>query len=332
MEKFKLAISSTGTIAHRMAMTVAAMEGVEICAVGSRTLQAAQAFAQEYGIEKAYGSYEQLAADPEPQLIYVASPHSHHLQHSMLYLEAGKPVLCEKAFTVNAAGAEKLVALAKAQKLFLCEALWTRFQPLTKTIRRLVANGAVGNPLMVCANAGQYLGHISRITSPNLAGGALMDLSIYPINLASVVLGGDVQAVQATATMLDTGVDCIDNIVLQYPGGTTALLASSMMNHMDPRWYVYGEDGLMEINGIYNPLLVRVQDNNGGLVAFHKQPPQISGYEYELEACIAAIREGRDECDEMPHAETLRIMRLLDSIRESWGLRFPFETEPNAAY
>lgn len=329
MADLRMGIMGTGMIAGLMADTVGRMEGVRVQAVASRTQESAGAFAARYGVEDAYASYEALAGADDIDLVYVASPHSHHHEHGMLALENGKPILCEKAFATNAAQAQALMDCAEKNKLFLTEAVWTRFMPLARLIQDLIAKGAIGEPMMVTANHGQDLRHIQRLVDPALAGGALLDLTVYPINLAAIAFGGDVQGVTSDMERWDTGVDAAETVVLHYPGRRMAVLCGTLLNRMSQRWYVYGTEGALAIDGVCNLQSVRVLDAAGEEKAVHQRPPQISGYEYEVAACMAALREGRTECPEMPHAETMRIMRLMDGLRESWGLRFPCEEGQN---
>lgn len=326
MDKLKVGIMGCGKIAEVMAATLQQMDSVTLYAVASRDEAKAAAFAQKYGAEKSYGSYKGLACDDSVQLIYVASPHSHHCEHTLLCLENGKPVLCEKAFAANLAETQLMLETAAANKIFITEAMWTRFQPLAKTVQQLIAQGAIGKPMMVTANHGQNLTHIDRLTNPALAGGALLDLTVYPINLASMALGTGVESFSSDVRLYHTGVDAVSTITLHYPGLQTAVLISSFVNQMDQRWYVYGDEGTLEIEGVCQLKSIRLLSSNGREAAFYPCPPTISGYEYEVQACAEALREGRLSCPEMPHAETQRIMALMDDLRTGWGIRFPFET------
>ncbi|KAA6328777.1 1 5-anhydro-D-fructose reductase, partial [termite gut metagenome] len=176
METFKIAIIGTGWIAEKMAITIRGMQGVEGYAISSRDLSKAQAFADKYGFTRAYGSYEEMLDDEQVQLVYIATPHSFHYEHASLCIMKGKPVLCEKAFTATARQAEKLLNLAKEKKVFITEAIWTRYMPLSKTINEVIASGIIGMPRMLSANLGYPVSWKERMTKPELAGGALLDL------------------------------------------------------------------------------------------------------------------------------------------------------------
>lgn len=325
MDKLNMAILATGGIAQLMADTLAAMPQINCYAVASRDLGRAQQFAQKNGFERAYGSYKELVQDEKVQLVYVASPHSHHYEHARLCLENGRPVLCEKAFTANAQQARELLALSKEKGIFITEAIWPRYMPLSRTLRGMVQDGTIGKPVFARAELGFLLTHVPRMTRPELAGGALLDLGVYPINFASMVFGGDVVRTASTVKMLDTGVDAIDNITLYYSDGRLAVLTAGMLSAMENRGVVCGEEGVLVVEGINNLKRIRHLSPSGDELAVIPCPPQISGYEYEVEACLAALREGRIECLDMPHAETLRIMELMDSLRHEWGVRYPFE-------
>ena len=201
MEKMKMGILGSGGIAHTMANTVKQMADVELYAVGARTLEKAQSFAEEFGMPKAYGSYEELAADPELDLVYVATPHSHHYPHVKLLLEHGKNVLCEKAFTVNADQARELFQMAEEKKLLLTEAIWTRYIPIQKTLNEVIESGAIGKVHSMTANLCYLISGVERLKKPELAGGALLDVGVYPLNFACMIDRTPVDKVTSDAVM-----------------------------------------------------------------------------------------------------------------------------------
>ena len=195
MERFKVGIIGAGHIARKMAHTLRDMEGVEPYAVASRNQENAEGFACEWGFTRAYGSYEDLADDPEVQLIYIATPHSHHFEQARMCLEKGKPVLCEKAFTANAEQAETLIRLSKEKQVFLTEAIWTRYMPFSETLRELVDGGTIGRVMMLTANIGYPIAEKERIAKPELCGGALLDIGVYPINFARMLFGSEITGI-----------------------------------------------------------------------------------------------------------------------------------------
>ena len=318
----KLGILGAGGIASTMAKTVAGMKDVEAYAVAARDLERARVFAQKYEVKKAYGSYEEMLADDEVELVYIATPHSHHYLHAKMCLEAGKYVLCEKAFTVNAEQAQKLFDLAKEKKLLITEAIWTRYMPSRKMINDIIKSGVIGEVTAVTANLSYTVSHVERIRKPELAGGALLDVGVYPINFASMVLGDKVKDVKATA-IFQNGVDILDSIAMVFEGDRMATLQCGAREISDRMGSIFGTRGYMQVQNINNPEKITVFDTEHKEVASYVVPEQISGYEYEVESCMKAIQEGKPECPEMPHAETIRIMKILDDIRKSWNYEIP---------
>lgn len=318
MKKLKLAILSAGGIAATMAQTVREMEDAELYAVAARDLSRAQAFAETYGAQHAYGSYEEMVKDDEIDLVYVATPHSHHFAHAKLCIEHGRPVLCEKAFTRTAAEAEELIRLAKEKGVFLAEAMWVRYMPMSKTLRELLDSGRIGQVVGLTANLGYSLMHVERMVRPELAGGALLDLGVYTLNFATWVLGDDVKGISTVMTPHSTGVDKQEFINLMYEDGAAAGLFSTMQATTDRKGYIYGTQGHIVVDNINNYEAFHIYDNAYRLIETIRRPAQISGYEYEVLACKKALEEGKLECEEMPLEHTLRIMRMLDDIRESF--------------
>lgn len=321
----KIGILGAGNIAGVMAETLMKMKGVTRFAVAARDLQRAQGFAEKYGFEKAYGSYEEMAEDPEVRLVYIATPHSHHYEHIKLCLKHGKHVLCEKAFTVNEGQAKEVLQMAEEKGLLLTEAVWTRYMPTRQMLNRVLADGAIGRAYMLTANLGYIINGKERIVRPELAGGALLDVGIYTLNFASMVFGDEIKEITGTAVMTETGVDAQNSITIAYQDGRMAVLNSSAMALSDRRGVIYGDQGFVEVENINNCEEIRVYDKERRLTASYPAPEQISGYEYEVEACIRAIEQGKTECPEMPHEETLRMMRWMDELRRQWGIEYPME-------
>lgn len=322
----KVGIIGAGAIATKMAATLAGMKGeAEAYAIASRSLDSARAFAAEWNFRRAYGSYEELVADPEVDLVYIATPHSHHHAHAMMCLRAGKPVLCEKAFTANARQAEEVLRYAREHRIFITEAIWTRYMPLSHTVSELLASGVIGRPVMLTANLGYPLEGKERIMNPSLAGGALLDLGVYALNFALMAFGTDVESVTSTCTKTLTGVDAQESITLTYTDGRMAVLSSTMMARTDRLGIISGDKGHLIVENINNPQRVTVVDNAYQVKSVYDCPRQITGYEYEIYACVEALRRGWLEAPAMPHEETLRVMRMMDDLRVAWGIRYPFE-------
>jgi predicted dehydrogenase len=321
----KFAILAPGGIAHSMAKAVSEIEKIERYAVASRDLKRAEKFAEQWGFEKAYGSYEEMVQDPQVEFVYVASPHSHHYEHANLCLEHGKHVLVEKAFTVNARQARELIRLSEEKGLLLAEAIWTRYMPSRRMLDDILACKAIGNVTSLTANLGYILPHVERMQNPELAGGALLDLGVYPINFALMAFHGEIKDVHATAIMSPKGIDWVNSITLTFEEEKMAVLHSDMLAQTDRQGVISGDKGYLEVQNINNCEEIRVFGLDRKMTARYQVPEQINGYEYEVLACIRAIEAGKTECEEMPHSEILRVMQLLDRIRGQWDMVYPCE-------
>ena len=325
----KFAILGAGNIAQTMANTISKMNGIESYAVASRDIGKATEFATKNGFEKAYGSYEELVQDVAEELVYIATPHSHHYSHARLCIEHGKPVLCEKAFTANAKQAKEILSLAKEKKVFITEAIWTRYMPSRERIQAVIDSGIIGDVTSVTANLGYAIGQVERLVKPELAGGALLDLGVYPINFACMVLGSNYSEVSSTAIITDTGVDSMNTITLSYADGKMASLHSTFMARTNRMGIISGTQGYMEIQNINNCEEIRVYNSNDELLKKETFKDQITGYEYQVEACVEAMKNGLLECPQMPHAETIKVMELMDSLRKEWGVIYPWDETDN---
>lgn len=323
----KIGILGAGSIAGTLAETMNKMPEVECYGVSSRDLEKARAFAKEHGFLHAFGSYEGMLSDEEVELVYIATPHSHHYQHMKMCLDAGKHILCEKSFTVNAAQAEEIFRIAEEKKLLVTEAIWTRYMPSRKIINELLAEKAVGDVKKLTANLSYPLCDKERIMKPELAGGALLDVGIYTLNFSYMHFGDGVANMQSAAQLTNEGVDGENGIFLLYQDGRMAVLNSGIHGKSDSQGVFYGSAGCMIVENINNPEAIRIYDKDCNLLREIKVPEQISGYEYEITETITCIQEGRLECPSMPHAETLKMMRVMDALREEWGVRYPESIE-----
>lgn len=327
----KVGILGAGSIARSMAKTLRGMwqqgKPVGLYAVASRSLEKAQDFAAREGVSRAYGSYEEMVRDDAVELVYIATPHSHHAEQIRLCVEHGKAVLCEKAFTGNARQAEEVLALAERRGVLVTEAIWTRYMPSRRMIDEVLARGAIGKPQVLMASLGYPVWDKERIARPELAGGALLDLGVYTLNFASMAFGDDVARMESSVAMLDTGVDHTENITLHYRDGRTACLTSTAMAQTNRQGVICGDKGFVTVDNINNPQVISVYDRTctGVPVEILHVPQQITGYEYQVEACVRALEAGALECPEMPHSETLHIMRTMDALRAQWGMRYPFD-------
>lgn len=323
----KIGILGAGRIAATLAETMNKMSEVECYGVASRDLEKAKAFTKEHGFQHAFGSYEGMLTDEEVELIYIATPHSHHYQHIKMCLDAGKHVLCEKSFTVNEKQAAEVIRIAEEKNLLLTEAIWTRYMPSRKMIDDLLAEKVIGDVAKMTANLNYPLCDKERIVKPELAGGALLDVGIYPLNFAYMHFGDKVKEMHSAVQMTSAGVDGENGMILLYEDGKMAILNSGIHGKSDSQGIFYGSMGYMIVENINNPEVIKIYDKERNLIRDLKVPEQISGYEYEIKETISCIKEGKLECPSMPHKETLKMMHVMDELRAYWGMKYPEEIE-----
>ena len=326
MEVLKVGIMGTGRIASVLAETMVQMPEVCLYGAASRSLEKAEEFAARFSIKKAYGSYEELAADSEVQLIYIATPHSEHSMNARLCLEHGKHVLCEKSFAANYSQAKEMIDLAQEKNLMITEAMWVRYMPMADTLKEVLASGIIGEPMTLTANLAYLVSDKHRIVAPELAGGALLDVGVYTLNFASLVFGDEITDIASSVIKTETGVDAQNSITLLYPGGKMAVLNSSIQVLSDRQGIIYGTKGFLVVENINNFESICVYNTDRKLVGSYQRPEQITGYEYQVLASKDAIEQGWTECPQMPHQTTLNVMRVMDELRRQWGIRYPFET------
>lgn len=327
MRTYNVGIIGAGHIAGKMGRTLLQMPRVASYAVASRDYARACDFARRWQFARAYGSYEELVADPAVDIVYVATPHSLHYAHARMCLEAGKAVVCEKAFTLNGRQASALMELSERRRVFITEAIWTRYMPLSARIHELVWSGRIGRPRTLSANLCYPISHKERVMSPGLGGGALLDIGVYALNFASMVFGDDVARVDTSCQLAPTGVDAQHTVTLWYGDGRMATLYSSIYAKSDRMGIVSGDDGHIIVENINNPSSVRVVDRDYRTVETIAAPPQVTGFEYEVGAAVDALDRGDIESPLMPHSETVRMMQLMDSLRDRWGVVFPGDAD-----
>ena len=327
MGAFKMAILGAGKIATKMATAIHGLEGVEAYAVASRSAEKASQFATEWKFTKSYGSYEEMVKDAEIDLIYIATPHAMHYENAKLCMEHGKNVLVEKAFTANAKQTKELIHLAQEKKVFLAEAMWTRYMPELATIRRIITEGKIGEIDSVEADFSVPISHKERLYEPALAGGALLDLGVYTLTFASMFLGNDIATIRSRCLKYATGVDATDHMEIVYKDGRQAFLRTSMVSGTRNEGKINGTKGYIEVENINSMEEIRVFDEMGQLQETITTSKLVNGYEYEVLACKKAIESGQLECAEMPLAKTLEMMERMDELRREWGVVYPFEEE-----
>jgi len=312
-------IIGTGWIAEKAAQTINAMpvsENIKLLAVASRSLATARDFAARFGVSRAYGGYDALCADKDVDLVYIATPHNLHYGNMMTALSAGRNVLCEKPFTVNAKQAREAVTLARKNKLFLAEAMWTRYMPLREKFSLMSELGEIRS---LEADLSYANAHMRRMYDLDLAGGALLDLGVYAVNFAVTAFGGDIVDIKASCEKFPSGADMSDDITLTYRDGKTAHLTASVAEHRDSYGVIKGANGELVFKNINNYEWVECNGKR------YDRPEQITGYEYQFYACESAIKRGLCEPPEFGHGEIIRVMEIMDEIRELWGLKYPCE-------
>ena len=314
-----------GRIANTLASTMARMEDVNLYAVAARDLDRAQAFAAQYGFDKAYGSYAEMLRDPNVELVYIATPHSHHFEHMKLCIESGKNVLCEKAFTLNAAQAREIAAQARERGVYVAEAIWTRYMPSRAMIDEVLASGIIGNVTALTATLCYPVAYKERCIRPELAGGALLDVGVYCLNFALMHFGDDIERMDSSVRMTDTGVDGQESITLHYRDGKIAVLTAGILSRSDRKGIFYGDKGYIIVENINNPQSISVYDLTDTLVKKIQVPAQITGYEYQIREAMARIRAGETESASMPLDTTIAVMERMDALRKDWGLIYPME-------
>ncbi len=328
-ETIRWGILATGGIAHQFARGLAVLPDAALVAVGSRSQETADAFGEEFDVPHRHASYEALSADPDVDVVYIATPHPFHYENTLLCLNAGKHVLCEKPFAMNAEQAGEMVATARAQSRFLMDAVWTRFLPTLIKTRELLAEGVIGDVRMLLVDFGfraQFKPE-ARLFNPELGGGALLDVGIYPLQFASMVMGTPPSEMVAKAAFGETGVDEQVAMTLKYTEGQLAQLSCAIRTATDQEAWIYGTEGRIHVHAPWwrgTQVTVGPAGDSEKSTTFDL-PFEGNGYNCEAAEVMRCIREGRLESDVMPLDETLELMETLDAARAQWGLEYPVE-------
>jgi predicted dehydrogenase len=317
-------ILATGWIAGLFASDLKLLPDAELAAVGSRTQEAAERFGDEFGVARRHGSYQALVEDPDVDVVYIATPHPGHYETTLAAIEAGKHVLVEKPFTMDADEARRLIDAARARNVFVLEAMWTRFLPHILRVREIVAAGTLGEIVSVTAEHGQYFepdpNH--RIFAPELGGGALLDLGIYPVSFASMVLGTP-RTITAVSDPAFTGVDAQTSMILQYEGGAHAILTTTSSAATENAAAINGTLARIEITGtFYVPTSFKVVSRDGEVLETFDAPDPGRGMQHQAAEVHRCLREGLLESPGLPLAETLSIMETMDEVRRQIGLTY----------
>ncbi|MFM1974558.1 MAG: hypothetical protein RL524_545 [Actinomycetota bacterium] len=325
MSTFRWAIIGTGGIARAFTEDLKRLEDHEVVAVGSRNIETAEDFAAQFPGVTPYGSYEELI-EVDADAVYVATPHPMHYENTLLAMQAGKPVLCEKAFTLNAHQARSLVSYSRDNKIPLMEAMWSRFLPHLQKISSIISEGELGEITSIAADHGQYIPfeRAPRLWEPALGGGALLDLGIYPLTLAHLVLGMP-SSIHAEATLTEQGVDLNTSMLLRYSTGAHALLSCTMASRGSVSAMIAGDRARIEIDGsFYAPTSFRVITRDGVTTEYPNLYQGI-GLREEAAEFARVIRSGEIESPLMTHQGSIELMEIMDSIRHQIGVKYPQE-------
>ena len=319
-------ILGAGGISSAFAKDLKLVERAELIAVGARDAAKAEAFAKQYGAARSYGSYEEFLRDPDVDAVYIGTLHPWHEQQAIACLKAGKAVLCEKPFTMNAAEASNVVRVAREKKVFAMEAMWTRFLPPIVQVREWLKQGLIGEVQLLKADFGFDVGWKpeGRLLNKELGGGALLDAGVYPVSFASMIFGEQPIKVMSSAAIGETGVDERFSLLLEYSGGRTAALNGAVRLNMQKDAYIYGTKGHIHVPDF-------LFGRNAHLHVNGEEPQHVSddrtfaGYKHEAQEVTDCLLSGRLESEIMPLDETVRIMETLDQARAPWGLVYPSE-------
>lgn len=325
-EPIRWGIISTGTIARKFAEGLSVVPDAELVGVGSRAQDSADRFGDRFGVPHRYATYEALANDPDVDVVYIGTPHPLHHQNTLLCLQAGKPVLCEKPFAINASQAREMVTAARERNLFLMEAMWNRYNPVVLEAQRLLDEGSIGELRMLLADLGlgAPFDPEHRLFDIELGGGALLDLGVYPVSMAYLIFGAP-SRIATLAHLGSTGVDEREGIVFGYDDGRIAVLNASLMEKTPSDAVFFGTEGSLRLHGpLYCPTAVTLVRHGE---TERRIEPSVEGnvYNYEAVEVIRCLRAAELESPAMTLDESLSIMETLDAIRAEWGLRYPGE-------
>lgn len=326
MKKYKWGILGAGSITHKFVSDLKLLDNAELYAVGSRSKEKAEDYAKQYAIPKAYGSYEELLADKDVEIIYIATPHTLHKEWAIKSLEAGKAVLCEKPITVNASEAEEVINAARKNDVFLMEAMWTRYLPVMRKVMEWISSGAIGEVRMLKADFGFRSGWDTegRLLNPKYAGGALLDVGIYTLSFAYMVFGKNPVQINALGHIGKTGVDEQGVNILKYDKGELAVLESAVRTTTPQEAYILGTKGSIHLPEFWHAESAKL-NIDGCESQVYTDARNAIGYRYEAEEVMRCLSEGKKESSLMTLDESLEIMKAMDAIRAQYGLKYPFE-------
>ena len=327
-KKINWGILGTGRIAKAFAEGLKSTSNGKLTAVASRTIKKAESFAKDYEVPLFFDSYNLLAKNPEIDAVYIATPHTEHSNNTIICMENGKAVLCEKPFAVNAIQVEKMIEKSKKRNILLMEGMWSRFPPLMGKLRDLIVNNEIGEIRSIHADFGfrpKDRNPNGRLLNPNLAGGSLLDVGIYPISL-SFMLNGKPDSFATEWTCGETGVDEQASVIFHYSNGSMAVLHSSIQSDTGQEAFISGTEGTIKIHKqCWKPQIMTLNNWRTGKNKRFENPFIGNGFNYEAEHFGQLLIEGKKESPIMPLSESLEIIKTLDEIRKKWGLKYPFE-------
>jgi len=325
--KFRWGIIGTGAIAKKFAKALQILPEADLAAVGSRAADTAKRFAKAFNIPHQHDSYDKLANDPDVDVVYIATPHPFHKENTVLCLKAGKAVLCEKPFAVNASQAREMITAAGEGKLFLMEAMWTRFLPIFVKVREWLAKKIIGDVQLLQADFG-FRGDRNpkgRLLNPELAGGALLDVGVYTVSLASMVFGRPPVRITSKAHLGSTGVDEQSEMLFGYENGRSAELSCAIRTQTPQQAVIVGTEGVIKIHSPFWSATTATISMEGKEDKTIKIPFECNGFEYQVREVMQCLQTGKLESDIMTLDESLSIVKTMDEIRAQWGLKYPIE-------
>ncbi len=327
MKTIKWGIIGAGNISSTFATSLNNMEYTELVAVASRDMTRGKEFATKYNAKKVYDSYEALAKDEDIDVIYIGTPHSEHLKNAEICIRNKKAVLCEKAFTTNAKETKYLMKLAKENNVFLMEAMWTKFLPVTLKVKEWIKEGRIGNISNLQINSGfcREMDNTHRLLNPELSGGALLDIGIYAITYAIHMMEQLPTSISSKVKKAETGVDIQESILFQFENGALATLNAAVRTEVGKNAIIIGEKGRIEVPSFWSGKEAFLYSADGTLMESFKEDTNIRGYEYEAYEVNRCLREGKLESNINPLKDTLDIMEIMDGLRAEWGIIYPHE-------
>jgi len=325
--KIRWGILGCGNIAHAFALSLKFIPEAQLLAIASRTPGKAQKFGKQFGVELIYTTYEELVENSEIDVIYIATTHNFHYKNILLCLQSDKPVLCEKSFTLNAEQAIEVIDMAREKKIFLMEAMWMKFNPGILKLREIVADGIIGDIRLIKADFGKNFPRDleGRIFNKHLAGGALLDLGIYPISFARMIFGHSPIICKSEVYIGETGVDEESAYLLEFDDKKLAMLYSSLRIDMPSDATIFGTKGMIMLKDFFHPSKIEWRLNGKRKIKSIEVPYDLPGYQYEILEVHQCLATGQVESKIMPWSETIENMRTMDALRKQWGLKYPEE-------